>query len=87
MSVHYWRLIQTTSTQSSEGRVLMLRRLQAIIWTGEQKRLASVEANLESSAVAVPPETMRGLHHFQTLIAAKDRLYVAADGAIYAFAF
>ena len=29
---------------------------------------------------------MRGLHHFQTLIAAEDRLYVAADGAIYAFA-
>ena len=28
-----WRLIQTTSTQSSEGRVLMLRRLQAITWT------------------------------------------------------
>ncbi len=34
-----------------------------------------------------PPETLRGLHHFQTLIASDDRLYVAADGAIYAFAF
>jgi len=30
---------------------------------------------------------MRGLHHFQTLIAGEDRLYVAADGTIYAFAF
>ena len=37
--------------------------------------------------IAAPPETLRGLHHFQTLIAAGDRLYVAADGTIYAFAF
>jgi hypothetical protein len=29
---------------------------------------------------------MAGLHHFQTLIATKDRLYVGADGRIYAFA-
>jgi len=29
---------------------------------------------------------MRGLHHFQTLIAAENHLYVAADGRIYAFA-
>ena len=38
-------------------------------------------------ALATPPETMRGLHHLQTLIAAEDRFYVAADDAIYAFAF
>jgi hypothetical protein len=31
--------------------------------------------------------SMVGLHHFQTLIATKDRLYVGADGRIYAFAF
>jgi hypothetical protein len=30
---------------------------------------------------------MVGLHHFQTLIATTDRLYVGADGRIYAFAF
>ena len=30
---------------------------------------------------------MAGLHHFQTLIAAKDRLYVGADQRVYAFAF
>ena len=30
---------------------------------------------------------MEGLRHFQTLIATKDRLYVGADGRIYAFAF
>jgi hypothetical protein len=37
--------------------------------------------------LATSPETMRGLHHFQTLIAAEDRLYVAADDTVYAFAF
>jgi outer membrane protein assembly factor BamB len=30
---------------------------------------------------------LSGLRHFQTLIATEDRLYVAADGTIYAFAF
>lgn len=30
---------------------------------------------------------MEGLHHFQTLIAAERRLYVAADNRVYAFAF
>ena len=30
---------------------------------------------------------MSGLRHFQTILAAGDRLYVAADGRIYAFAF
>ena len=30
---------------------------------------------------------MTGLQHFQTLIAAKDRLYVSAEGRVYAFAF
>ena len=37
--------------------------------------------------LATAPEPMSGLHHFQTLIAGDNRLYVAADGAIYAFAF
>ena len=32
-------------------------------------------------------EAMSGLRHFQTLIAAGDRLYVAADGRVYAFEF
>jgi outer membrane protein assembly factor BamB len=31
--------------------------------------------------------TLTGLRHFQTLMAAGDRLYVGADGRIYAFAF
>jgi hypothetical protein len=30
---------------------------------------------------------MSGLQHFQTLIAAGDRLYVTAEGRVYAFAF
>jgi hypothetical protein len=30
---------------------------------------------------------MKGLHHFQTLIAGGDRLYVGADDRIYAFTF
>jgi len=32
-------------------------------------------------------EPLTGLRHFQTLIATEDRLYVAADGTVYAFAF
>jgi len=32
-------------------------------------------------------ERLRGLRHFQTLIAAHSHLYVAADGRIFAFAF
>ena len=30
---------------------------------------------------------MTGLRHFQTLIAAQNRLFVASDGRLYAFAF
>jgi outer membrane protein assembly factor BamB len=32
-------------------------------------------------------EPMSGLRHFQTLIATQNRLYVGADGRVYAFAF
>jgi len=34
-----------------------------------------------------PGDEMTGLRHFQTLLAAGDRLYVGADDRIYAFAF
>ena len=34
-----------------------------------------------------PANEITGLRHFQTLLAAGDRLYVGADGRIYAFAF
>jgi hypothetical protein len=32
-------------------------------------------------------DTLHGLHHFQSLIASENRLYVSADGQIYAFVF
>ena len=35
----------------------------------------------------VTSEPLTGLRHFQTLIATQDRLYVGADGRIYAFSF
>jgi hypothetical protein len=38
-------------------------------------------------AVMTSMPTMSGLRHFQTLIATKDRIYVATDGSVYAFAF
>ncbi len=34
-----------------------------------------------------PGDAMTGLRHFQTLLAAGDRLYVGADARLYAFAF
>jgi hypothetical protein len=34
-----------------------------------------------------PQDMMPGLHHFQDLLATADRLYVGADGRLYAFAF
>jgi hypothetical protein len=34
-----------------------------------------------------PQDTMPGLRHFQDLLATADRLYVGADGRLYAFAF
>jgi hypothetical protein len=42
-------------------------------------------AELSLMAGAVPP--MQGLHHFETILAAHHRLYVAADGRVYAFAY
>ncbi len=41
----------------------------------------------DSGAPIVASQPMSGLRHFQTLIATQDRLYVGADGRIYAFAF
>jgi hypothetical protein len=35
----------------------------------------------------VATSAMAGLRHCQTLIATRDRLYVSADGRVYAFAF
>ncbi|HLI22870.1 MAG TPA: hypothetical protein VKV32_17235 [Stellaceae bacterium] len=41
----------------------------------------------DSGQKLVETAPMRGLRHFQTLIATPDRLYVAGDSAVYAFAF
>lgn len=41
----------------------------------------------DTGAPLVASAPLRGLRHFQTLIAAGGRLYVGADGRLYAFAF
>ena len=41
----------------------------------------------DSGAPIFESEPMSGLRHFQTLIATQDRLYVGADGRVYAFDF
>ena len=71
--------IVTTTDGHSDPIVL-------VVGAEGDNRLHAFRAD-DGEPLATPPETMRGLHHFQTLIAAEDRLYVAADGAIYAFAF
>ena len=43
--------------------------------------------NAAAIRAPISPHPYRGLRHFQTLIATEDRLYVAADGSIYAFRF
>jgi hypothetical protein len=41
----------------------------------------------DSSEPLFASDALSGLRHFQTLIATPDRLYVGADGRVYAFAF
>jgi outer membrane protein assembly factor BamB len=41
----------------------------------------------DTGAQLFESEPMRGLRHFQTLIATQDRIYVGADGRVYAFDF
>ena len=41
----------------------------------------------DTGAPIVASQPMSGLRHFQTLIATQDRIYVGADGRVYAFAF
>jgi outer membrane protein assembly factor BamB len=71
--------IVTTTDGRSDPIVL-------VVGAEGDNRLHAFRAD-DGEPLATPPETMGGLHHFQTLIAADDRLYVAADGAIYAFEF
>jgi hypothetical protein len=71
--------IVTTTDGHSDPIVLM-------VGAEGDNRLHALRGD-DGEPLATPPETMRGLHHFQTLIAAENRLYVAADGTIYAFTF
>ena len=61
----------------------------AIVWAlgaeGDDK-LHAFKAQ-DGEPIPTAPNALRGLHHLQTLIASDDRLYVAADGAVYAFKF
>ena len=63
-------------------------RSDAIVWVvaaeGDHKLHAFNGQNGELIAASAP---MQGLHHFQTLIATADHLYIAADGTVYSFAF
>jgi outer membrane protein assembly factor BamB len=61
-------------------------RIVFVVGAGGDDRLHAFRAD-DGEPLASLPEPMRGLHRFQTLIASDDRLYVAADGTVYAFAF
>jgi hypothetical protein len=50
-------------------------------------RLHGFRGDTGEPLVTAPAQPMSGLRHLQTLIATQDRLYVAADGTVYAFAF
>ena len=59
-----------------------------IVWVlgaGGDNRLHAFHGGTGASIVSSP--VLQGLHHFQTLIATSDRLYVAADNMVYAFGF
>jgi hypothetical protein len=58
-----------------------------IVGAEGDNRLHGFRGDTGEPLVAAPTSAMTGLRHFQTLIATSDRLYVGADGGIYAFAF
>jgi len=63
-------------------------RANPIVWmlgAEGDDRLHAFQGDTGAPIVASQP--MSGLRHFETLIATQDRLYVGADGRIYAFAF
>ena len=61
----------------------------AIVWALGAEGDDKLHAFRADDGTPIPTATnlLRGLHHLQTLIASGDRLYVAADGAVYAFRF
>ena len=50
-------------------------------------RLHGYRADTGEELTKATGETMQGLRHFVTILAAEGNLYVAADERIYAFAF
>ena len=71
--------IVTLATFTCQPREAVIGRRQENQWLGELQRGTGPFQNpLFLANVTMP---------FQTLIAAEDRLYVAADGTIYAFTF
>ncbi len=65
-------------------------RSNPIVWilgAEGDNRLHGFRGDTGEPLFAGPSQAMAGLRHLQTLIATGDRLYVGADGAIYAFSF
>ena len=65
-------------------------RADPIVWVvgaENDNRLHGFRGDTGEPLVVAPTSAMAGLRHFQTLIATSDRLYVGADGGIYAFVF
>jgi hypothetical protein len=61
-----------------------------IVWTlGAEgdNRLHGFRGDTGELLVTSPGSSLTGLRHFQSLIATPERLYVGADGGMYAFAF
>ena len=58
-----------------------------IVGAEGDNRLHGFRGDTGEPLIAGPTPAMTGLRHFQTLIATPDRLYVGADGGIYAFVF
>lgn len=65
-------------------------RSDPIVWdlgAEGDNRLHAFKGDTGEALFSGPDQGLTGLRHFQTLIATQDRLYVGADGTIYAFAF
>jgi hypothetical protein len=81
--------MQAAATEAIRG--VNWRRLTPVVWmVGAEgdNRLHGFKGDTgEPLFPAGAGPAMEGLRHFQTLIATRDRLYVGADGRIYAFAF
>ena len=72
--------IVTTSDGTSDPIVWM-------VGAEGDNRLHGFKGDTGEPLLPAAGPAMVGLRHFQTLIATRDRLYVGADGRIYAFAF